>query len=441
MRSRSALGWLLAKEWRELLSSRAWWVMLLVMGPLVGMSFISAVTAYGELSEANGTGAGVGEAFSPLIGIWAPTFSACELAAAFLLPFVAIRLVSGERQGGALKIEMQHPLSPLTRLSVKSVVLMGGWILATVPALLGVILWASYGGHIYGPELLTVIAGHLLNGGLTIALAVAAAALTEHPATAAIVTLTVTVGTWLINFAAAVNGGWWERAAAFTPTAMVAEFQRGLLRADVMVAAIALIAGGVALAAIWLRLGARWHQRLRASIVLAAVVAIAVVAGARVKSSWDTSESRRNSFSRADEAALRTIHGNLRIEAHLAPEDPRRSDLEYQGLRKLRRALPGTDIGYVSSTSTALFEQATDKYGEIWYELDGRTHISRATTAEGVLDAVFAVANMSAPPQSEDDIFRGHPLAARPRGAAVIFYVIWPIAVLGLGVLTQGRQS
>ena len=98
-------------------------------------------------------------------------------------------------------------------------------------------LWASYGGHVYAPELLTVIAGHLLNGGLTIALAVTAAAMTEHPATAAIVTLTVTVGTWLINFAAAVNGGWWERAAAFTPTAMVAEFQRGLLRADITLAA------------------------------------------------------------------------------------------------------------------------------------------------------------------------------------------------------------
>ena len=105
--------WLFAKEWRELMASRAWWVMLLVIGPLVGMSFISAVTAYGELSGVNGTAAGVGEAFSPLIGIWAPTFSACELAAAFLLPFVAIRLVSGDRQSGALKIEMQHPLSSL----------------------------------------------------------------------------------------------------------------------------------------------------------------------------------------------------------------------------------------------------------------------------------------------------------------------------------------
>lgn len=436
-----AVGWLFVKEWRELLASRAWWLMLLVMGPLVGMSFISAVTAYGELSEASGTGAGVGEAFSPLIGIWAPTFSACELAAAFLLPFVAIRLVSGDRQSGALVIEMQHPLPAMARIAVKGAVLMCGWMMATLAPLLGVVLWASYGGHIHVQELLTVIAGHVLNGALTLSLAAAAAALTEHPATAAIVTLTVTVGTWLINFAAAVNGGWWERAAAFTPTSMVAEFQRGLLRGDVILAAICLVAGGMAMAAIWLQLGTASSRRMKASLVLGVVIALGLSAAARVKLSWDTSESRWNSFSRADEAALRALHGDLKIRAHFAPEDPRRSDLELRGLRKLRRAIPGVDVEYLSSTSTGLFEQATDRYGEIWYEFDGRTHVSRSTTSEGVLDAVFAVAMVTAPPQPEDDLFRGRPLAARPRGAAAVFYLAWPIAVFGLGVLKQGRRS
>jgi len=92
LRSRKgAFGWLLEKEYRELVASRSWWVMLLLMGPLVGVSFISAVRTYGEASGLNGTAVGVGEAFSPLVGVWAPTFSACELAAAFLLPFVAIR--------------------------------------------------------------------------------------------------------------------------------------------------------------------------------------------------------------------------------------------------------------------------------------------------------------------------------------------------------------
>ena len=121
MRSRrGAFGWLLEKEYRELVASRSWWLMLLLMGPLVGVSFISAVRTYGEASGLNGTAAGVGEAFSPLVGVWAPTFSACELAAAFLLPFVGIRLVAGDKQSGALKIELQHPMSAFGRVSAKA---------------------------------------------------------------------------------------------------------------------------------------------------------------------------------------------------------------------------------------------------------------------------------------------------------------------------------
>src|SRR5919197_1802837 len=104
------------------------------MGPLVGVSFISAVRTYAEASGLGGTAAGVGEAFSPLVGVWAPTFSACELAAAFLLPFVGIRLVSGDRQSGALKIELQHPglKSPaFARVSAIAIVLLAGWLIAS----------------------------------------------------------------------------------------------------------------------------------------------------------------------------------------------------------------------------------------------------------------------------------------------------------------------
>jgi hypothetical protein len=92
--------------------------MLLLTGPLVGVCFIRAVDTYAELSGLNGSVAGVGEAFSPLIGIWAPTFSAYELVAAFLLPFVVIRVVAGDRQSGASKLEQQQAtLSPLARMT------------------------------------------------------------------------------------------------------------------------------------------------------------------------------------------------------------------------------------------------------------------------------------------------------------------------------------
>jgi len=82
-----------------MLSARAFWTMLALTGPLVGLCFIRAVETYADLSGLNGTAAGTGEAFSPLIGIWAPTFGAYEVIAAFLLPFVAIRLMDRSEQG------------------------------------------------------------------------------------------------------------------------------------------------------------------------------------------------------------------------------------------------------------------------------------------------------------------------------------------------------
>jgi hypothetical protein len=421
--------WLLDKEYRELVASRSWWILLVLMGPLVGVSFIGAMRTYGELSGANGTAAGVGEAFSPLVGVWAPTFSACELGAAFLLPFVGIRLVSGDRLSGALKLELQHPMASVTRIGAKAIVLLAGWVAALSAGMVAVGLWRLYGGSVYPPELAAIATGHMLNAGLTIALAAATASLTEHPSTAAILTLSVTVGTWILAFIAAVQGGIWERVAGYTPTAMVAEFQHGLIRLDAVLIASVLVAAGLALAAIWLRLGVAVQRRAYESIALGAATTAAVLLCTFATASWDVSENRMNSFSVADEAALKQVRQPLHIEAHLAPEDPRRSDLERRALSKLRRVMPGLQVEYISATSTGLFEQASSKYGEIWYDLGGRRAMSRMTTAEGVLETIFTLAGIT-PPAESDEVFRGHPLAVPPKGAGIVFYGIWPAAVV-----------
>ncbi len=431
--------WLLNKECRELIVSRAWWVLLLCMGPLVGVSFISAVRTYGEVSGLNGTSAGVGEALSPLIGVWAPTFSACELAAVFLLPFVAIRLVAGDRQSGALKLELQQGMSPFARITAKALVLLAGWVVAMLIPLSAIFLWKSYGGSVYAPEVITLAFGHLLNAGLTIALAAAMSSLTEHPSTAAILTLGVTVGTWIVNFFGAVQGGWWERAAGFTPAAMVAEFQHGLLRLDTTFVAFVLILAGLGLSAIWMRLGTEVSRRAYQSVTLCLVAAAGIYACTFLNASWDSSESRANSFPEADEMALRKIHSPLIIEAHLAPEDPRRLDLEHQALSKLRRVLPAVQVRYVSNTSIGLFEQTRAGYGEIWYNLGGRKNMSRMTTAEGVLEEIYALAGVTPPQENEAGMFRGHPLAVPATGAGTVFYALWPGLVLAGGILARRR--
>jgi hypothetical protein len=427
--------WLLEKECRELIVSRAWWVLLFTMGPLVGVSFITAVRSYAEVSGLNGTSAGVGEALSPLIGVWAPTFSACELAAVFLLPFVAIRLVSGDRQSGALKLELQQGMPAFFRIAAKAMVLLAGWIVGMLPPLSAILLWKSYGGSVYPPELITLIVGHLLNAGLTIGVAAATSSLTEHPSTAAILTLGITVGTWIVNFFGAIQGGWWERAAGYTPAAMTAEFQHGLLRLDTTLTALLLIAATLSIAAIWMRLGSAMNRRVYESIGVVLLAAGGIFACTFLNASWDTSEARSNSFSKADERVLRQVHEPLRIEAHLAPEDPRRLDLERHALSKLRRVMPKVQVQYVSNTTIGIFEQTRPGYGEIWYELGGRRTMSRMTTAEGVLESIYSLAGVHA--ESEEPVFRGHPLAVPPKGAGTVFYVVWPGLTIISGILAR----
>jgi hypothetical protein len=176
------------------------------------------------------------------------------------------------------------------------------------------------------------------------------------------------------------------------------------------------------------------------TIVLGALTAALVFTCTFVRPSWDTSESRMNSFPEADEEALAQIRTPLHIEAHLAPEDPRRADLERKAIAKLRRTMPNVDVHYVSATSIGLFEQTSPHYGEIWYELGGRREMTRVPTAEGALEMIYSLAGVKPPEENGDSAFRGHPLAVAPTGAAAVFYGIWPAAVVA-GAFLAGRRQ
>src|ERR1051325_11528811 len=124
------------------------------------------------------------------------------------------------------------------------------------------------------------------------------------------------------------------------------------------------------------------RRRSVESIGAVALACVAIFACTFVRPSWDLSESRGNSFPEPDERVLRGIRDPLRIEVHLAPEDPRRIDLEHRALSKLRRVVPKLEVHYQSASSIGLFEQTSAGYGEIWYEMAGHRTMSRVTTGE-----------------------------------------------------------
>jgi hypothetical protein len=199
-----------------------------------------------------------------------------------------------------------------------------------------------------------------------------------------------------------------------------------------------LIALGLGLAAIWIRLGVPVARRAGESTALALAAIGVIAAGTTTTRSWDFSESRANSFPLADERALRAIDAPISIEAHLAPEDPRRVDLERHVLGKLRRVRPDVQVRYVSATSIGLFEQTSSGYGEIRYDVGGRKATGRSVTAEAVLETLYSVAGVTPPAPDDDAEFRGHPLVTRAPAAAAVFYLLWPALVISAAIVVRG---
>ena len=418
---------LAAKEFRELLASRAYWLLLLMIGPLVGQGFIAAVNLYAEVSGSGGGPAALPQGLSPLDGILVPSFGAYDLAVTLLFPFVAIRLVAAEKESGALKLMLQAPASVGSALAAKGFVILGGWFIAWTPGLVGLVLWKSYGGHLHAPETVNLLGGHVLRVILSAGVAVAAAAVTTGAATAAIVTLGFTVGTWALDFIAAGRGGVLQQIAAYTPTAALRGFEQGQLRLSTAVVLLGAGLGGFALAAVWLPTGRGWRFRFFGSLGVAAGVALVAWGGSLVRTTWDLSENQRNSFPSADQVALRRIKQPLRITVYLAPEDPRLTDLERGIIGKLRVILPRVDVEYAAQSVSGLFEGQADHYGEVWYELGGRSVMSRSTTEPIVLETLYELLGIEPPAPSDEPGYSGYPLAARPRNAALIFYALWPL--------------
>ncbi len=421
---------LIAKEWRELVTSRSFWLLLLMIGPLVGHGFITAVNLYAEASGSGGGPAALPQGLTPLDGILAPTFGAYDLAAMFLFPFVAIRLIAAEKQSGGLKLLLQLPGSLSGKVTVKGLVFVCGWLVTLVPGLFALILWKLYGGHLYGPETLTLLFGHLLRALLSGGIAVAAAAIANSAASAAIITLGITVGTWALDFMAAARGGLLQELASYTPTAALRLFEQGLLRLSTVIVMLTLSIACFALAVIWLHTGRTLRLRALATATVAILVAAIMLGAAGLRSSWDLSENRRNSFAPADEASLRQIRQPLRITVFLAAEDPRLTDFEQNVLRKLRRNLSYLEVDYAASGRTGLFSGAEDHYGEIWYEMNGQKLSERSTIEEVVLEQIYQLAGVKAPEQREENQYPGYPLATFPRHAALIFYGLWPLLII-----------
>ena len=165
-----------------------------------------------------------------------------------LFPFVAIRALGQEKETGALRLLVQLPYRPSTLVSAKLAAVLAAWILASIPALSALIFWRILGGHLAAVETANLLFGHLVYGLLVGALALFSASIAESAATAAIIALAVTIGSWVLDFTVAGNPGPLSWIAQLSLTQTLRPFEQGLLSGGLVLGAACVIFGLIALA-------------------------------------------------------------------------------------------------------------------------------------------------------------------------------------------------
>src|SRR5258707_950390 len=421
---------LFAKELREIVSGRALWTLLLLACPLVGYSFFQATSLYGEASAAAANSPVLATVLWRVDGILFPAFGSSCVAVTLLFPFVAIRVLGEEKQSGALRLLVQLPYRTVTIVSVKLAAVFVAWVLCAIPVLSSVLIWWMAGGHLSAAEIVTLFLGHLLYGLLIGAVALFAASITESSATAAIVTLAFTIGSWVLDFTIAGRPGWLEWFARLSLTQVIRTFEQGLLSASLVGGVVVAICGFAALAAVWLPPGIAVRQKLMRSAVCVGAAAVALLAVAQIKASADVTDDRRHSFAIADANQLGRLTEPLAITVPLAAEHPRYIDLQRNVLAKLERAMPRVSIRLAATRQSFASAAGEEAYGQIEYRYGAKSGTSPSTSPREILPPIYGLAGVPPPAPIPSTEFPGFPLTTDGAFPLLGFLAILPILII-----------
>jgi len=418
------------KELWGMVSGRALWTMLLILCPIVGYSFFQAVSLYGEPSAAASGAPVLASGLSPLDGVLVPTFGAFYVTVTLLFPFVAIRALGREMETGTVRLLTQLPYRMPTLVTAKLLALIVAWLVAAIPAISAVALWAAFGGHLYALEMLNLLLGHFLYGLLIAGIALFAASIAESAATAAIITLAATIGSWVLDFTLAGQTGWQEWVYRLSLTQTLRPFEQGLFSVGLVGGIFSVVAGLAALAAIWLHSGRSIGKKATWSLGCVAVTVLALALWAQAKIEVDVTEDRRNSFPLADQRALRELREPLVITVHLAPEDPRYVDLRRNVLSKLERVLPNVTVRLAAPGQSMLGGASDKSYSDVEYVYGGRSDTSRSTSHREILPLLYGLAGVPPPEPIPADDYPGYPLVANAHAALPWFFGWLPILII-----------
>jgi len=403
--------------------------MLIILSFLLGYSFIQAVNLFNQASQTALVYPALAGGMNPLEGIFIPTFGAYYLAETLLLPFIIIRLIGQDKQNGTLKLLLQLPLSAYSLNLLKLVAMTGAWGLILLPGISTLIIWQYLGGALHFPEILSLLSGHTLYALTIICIAMFATAISDSLPTAAMICLTATLGSWMLNFAAG-SGGWLGLLGNWSFTSQLRQFENGLLSTNSIVYFIGMILLFFISASIWIHPGRDLRYKLKSLSSALAILLIVIITTMQVPKYLDITENHKHSFNPADVRALQKMPKPLKITIHLTREDGRFYDFKHELLAKLRRVVPHLEVIFSQTQSAGLFGAAADdNYGLIEYDYAGRHKQSYSNSPEEILPLLHALAGHKV---KSDKLkgYTGHPLITNADAFQWWFYLVLPLIFL-----------
>ncbi len=429
----------MGREIRDVLVLRMLWGMLVALSLLVGFSFFQAVKLFSQASQTALSYPALAAGMNPLEGIFIPTFGAYYLVETLLLPFVVIRFFGQDKLNGALKLLLQMPFSPFFLNAVKLSAMICTGVLFLLPGTVALLLWHHAGGAVFLPEILTLVLGHVLYSLTIICIAMFAVALSDSLPGAAMMCLAVTLGSWVLDFAAS-RGGWISGLSKWSLTTLLDSFESGLLSTVSITSFCAFSLFFFIASAVLIHPGTRIFKKWKRVFIAGLVLFLLVLIAVRFPGYRDVTENRVHSFNPADEAALKQMEKHLKITVHLSRDDSRYYDLDHEVLSKLRRLVPDLEVIFADTEPTEMFASSGgDKYGLIEYDYAGKHDESYSNSEQEILPLIHTLAGRHVEP-AELPPYSGHPLVVDLSGSEWLFYLIMPILFFSAAVWFQRPQ-
>ncbi len=414
---------MLRREILLVLRARVTWIAAALSALLVGHGFVLATDIFSSASRSALASTLMRREMDPLAGIVRPMLGGLELATALLVPLVAARSLSIEKERGGFGALLLQIGSGSRVVAAKLVAAFIGASLLFVAPLGALTAFTLVGGHLDVIETTTALLGHLFHLVLVTAIALAAAAWSETVATAVTLSLIVSLGSWAIDASEGFSAvSWLAPLERLSLGVRLAPFEHGIFSLEQAAAISAMTAGAIALAIAGIR------PNVVRAVVVVVVTTTALVLSTHVHRAFDWSEQRRASFPPAVVDALRALPEPITIEVWLDREDSRRRELEADTLAKLRLA---RDVDVITPS-----DMHSD-YGKLVIHVGDASVTTRSTSRSEIVTLIFATAKRPLPAWNQPD-YPGYPIViegGRRTFVVVASYLIFPGVLFTCGLV------